>query len=246
MNMRILVAEDDPRLRSVLERALKENGYAVDAVADGQEALSYLRAYDYAVMVLDWRMPKMSGIELLRQARARHVATPVLILTAKDTTADRVTGLDTGADDYLVKPFQLAELLARIRALLRRPGEPQPPRLTCADVWLDGTAAAVADRLAVATGRLTGPIAQTLLNDRHAVLGITDMLVHPRGTGVQWNPADHLCMAGQALCRQAPGGTWTLMAGMKATSKAKTPARAATTAANCPNRPPAAGSTRTP
>jgi DNA-binding response OmpR family regulator len=135
--VRILVAEDDPGLRSVLERALKENGYAVDAVADGQEALGYLRAYDYAVMVLDWRMPRMSGIELLRQARARHVATPVLILTAKDTTADRVTGLDTGADDYLVKPFQLAELLARIRALLRRPGEPQPPRLTCADVWLD-------------------------------------------------------------------------------------------------------------
>lgn len=137
MSVRILVAEDDPRLRSVLERALKENGYAVDSVADGQEALGYLRAYDYAVMVLDWRMPKMSGIELLRQARARHVATPVLMLTAKDTTADRVTGLDTGADDYLVKPFQLAELLARIRALLRRPGEPQPPRLTCADVWLD-------------------------------------------------------------------------------------------------------------
>ncbi len=98
--MRILVAEDDPRLRSVLQRALRENGYAVDAVADGQEALGHLRAYDYAVMVLDWRMPKMSGIELLRQARARHVATPVLMLTAKDTTADRVTGLDTGADDY--------------------------------------------------------------------------------------------------------------------------------------------------
>jgi DNA-binding response OmpR family regulator len=153
MGVRILVAEDDPGLRSVLERALKENGYAVDAAADGQEALGYLRAYDYAVMVLDWRMPKMSGIELLRQARARHVATPVLILTARDTTADRVTGLDTGADDYLVKPFQLAELLARIRALLRRPGEPQPPRLTCADVWLDP-----ASRQA---GLTSGPLALT-------------------------------------------------------------------------------------
>ena len=137
MNMRILVAEDDPRLRSVLERALKENGYAVDAVADGQEALGYLRAYDYAIIVLDWRMPRVSGIEVLRQARARHLATPVLMLTARDTTADRVAGLDTGADDYLVKPFQLAELLARVRALLRRPGEPRPPRLTCGDVWLD-------------------------------------------------------------------------------------------------------------
>lgn len=137
MNVRILVAEDDPRLRSVLERALKESGYTVDAVADGHEALGYLRAYDYAVMVLDWRLPRMSGIEVLRQARARHLATPVLMVTARDTTADRVAGLDTGADDYLVKPFQLAELLARIRALLRRPGEPQPPRLTCGDVWLD-------------------------------------------------------------------------------------------------------------
>lgn len=151
--MRILVAEDDPGLRSVLERALKENGYAVDAVADGQEALGYLRAYDYAAMVLDWRMPKMSGIELLLQARARHLSTPVLMLTAKDTTADRVAGLDTGADDYLVKPFQLAELLARIRALLRRPGEPQPTRLTCGDIWLDP-----ASRQA---GHSSGPLALT-------------------------------------------------------------------------------------
>jgi two-component system, OmpR family, response regulator len=153
MNMRILVAEDDPRLRSVLERALKENGYAVDAVADGQEALGYLRAYDYAIIVLDWRMPRVSGIEVLRQARARHLATPVLMLTARDTTADRVAGLDTGADDYLVKPFQLAELLARVRALLRRPGEPRPQRLTCADVWLDP-----ASREA---GLTSGPLALT-------------------------------------------------------------------------------------
>jgi DNA-binding response OmpR family regulator len=135
--VRILVAEDDPGLRSILERGLRENGYAVDAVADGDQALAYLSAYEYSAMVLDWRMPGASGIEVLRQARARHLATPVLMLTARDTTADRVTGLDTGADDYLVKPFQLAELMARIRALLRRPGEPQPPRLTCADLWMD-------------------------------------------------------------------------------------------------------------
>ena len=135
--MRILVAEDDPGLRSVLERGLRENGYAVDAVANGEQALTYLRAYEYSAVVLDWRMPGVSGIDVLRHARARRLATPVLMLTARDTTADRVTGLDTGADDYLVKPFQFAELLARIRALLRRPGEPQPPRLNCADLWLD-------------------------------------------------------------------------------------------------------------
>ena len=135
--MRILVAEDDPGLRSVLERGLRENGYAVDAVADGEQALAYLRAYEYSAVVLDWRMPGVSGIDVLRHARARHLATPVLMLTARDTTADRVTGLDTGADDYLVKPFQFAELLARLRALLRRPGEPRPPSLNCADLWLD-------------------------------------------------------------------------------------------------------------
>jgi DNA-binding response OmpR family regulator len=135
--VRILVAEDDPGLRSVLERGLRENGYAVDAVADGELALTYLRAYEYSAVVLDWRMPGVSGIDVLRHARARRLATPVLMLTARDTTADRVAGLDTGADDYLVKPFQFAELLARIRALLRRPGEPQPPRLNCADLWLD-------------------------------------------------------------------------------------------------------------
>ncbi len=135
--MRILLAEDGPGLRSVLERGLRENGYAVDAVADGEQALAYLRAYEYWALVLDWRMPGVSGIDVLRQARARHLAVPVLMLTARDTTADRVTELDTGADDYLVKPFQLAELMARIRALLRRPGEPQPSRLACGDVSLD-------------------------------------------------------------------------------------------------------------
>jgi DNA-binding response OmpR family regulator len=133
--VRILVAEDDPGLRSVLERGLRENGYAVDAVADGEQALAYLRAYEYSAVVLDWRMPGMSGIDVLRHARARRLATPVLMLTARDATADRVTGLDTGADDYLVKPFQLAELLARLRALPMA-GSRQPPgaaRGTAAD-----------------------------------------------------------------------------------------------------------------
>jgi len=135
--VRLLVAEDDPGLRSVLERSLRENGYAVDAVADGDEALTYLRTYDYSAVVLDWRMPRRSGLEVLEAARSRGLATPILMLTARDATSDRVAGLDSGADDYLVKPFELAELLARIRALLRRPGKPRPPRLGCADVWLD-------------------------------------------------------------------------------------------------------------
>ncbi|MHB1855769.1 MAG: response regulator transcription factor [Acidimicrobiales bacterium] len=135
--MRILIAEDDAGLRSVLERGLRENGYAVDAVADGNMALAHLRTYDYGAVVLDWRMPGASGLEVVQQARARGLATPILMLTARDTTSDRVSGLDTGADDYLIKPFDFSELLARLRALLRRPTETRGPVLTCGDVSLD-------------------------------------------------------------------------------------------------------------
>ena len=119
--MRVLVAEDDPGLRSVLERGLREHGYVVDAVADGDAALSYLRSYTYEAVVLDWRMPITTGIEVVRAMRARGDRTPVLMLTARDTTEDRVEGLNEGADDYLVKPFSFAELVARLSALQRRP-----------------------------------------------------------------------------------------------------------------------------
>jgi DNA-binding response OmpR family regulator len=131
------LAEDDKGLRSVLERGLRENGYVVDAVADGHQAGSYLRSYDYSVVILDWRLPKQTGLDVLTEARSRRMATPVLMLTARDTTADRVAGLDAGADDYLVKPFDFPELLARIRALLRRPPETHEPRLTCGNVTFD-------------------------------------------------------------------------------------------------------------
>ena len=135
--MRVLVAEDDPGLRSVLERGLREHGYVVDAVDDGQEALHYLRSYAYEVVVLDWRMPTTTGIEVVRQMRARGDRTPVLMLTARDTTADRVEGLNTGADDYLVKPFTFAELTARLAALHRRPPLSLDPVLECGDLAFD-------------------------------------------------------------------------------------------------------------
>jgi len=118
--MRVLVAEDDDGLRSVLERGLRENGYVVDATGDGQQALRYLDTYDYEVAILDWRMPKITGLEVIQQLRRDGSALPVLVLTARDAAGDRVAGLDAGADDYLVKPFDFAELLARIRALQRR------------------------------------------------------------------------------------------------------------------------------
>ena len=115
--MRVLVAEDDRGLREVLARGLRENGYVVDAVADGQQAVQFLRSYDYAIAVLDWRMPEMTGLEVLQWMRRRESPAAVLMLTARDAPADRVTGLDQGADDYMVKPFDFGELLARLRAL---------------------------------------------------------------------------------------------------------------------------------
>jgi DNA-binding response OmpR family regulator len=120
--MRLLVAEDDPRLRDVLVRGLESSGYFVDAVENGVEALEFLEAYDYAVVILDWRMPHMTGIDVIERIRAAADGTAVLMLTARDAPADRVAGLDAGADDYLVKPFNFDELLARVRALQRRPG----------------------------------------------------------------------------------------------------------------------------
>lgn len=135
--MRVLVAEDDDALRSVLERGLEENGYVVDAVADGAEALKWLRAYEYEVAVVDWRMPRLTGLELIQEARQFGIKTPMIVLTARDAPADRVAGLNGGADDYLVKPFYFDELLARLVALQRRPALTVAPRMEVGDLCFD-------------------------------------------------------------------------------------------------------------
>lgn len=119
--MRILVVEDEPGVAGFLEQGLKESGYVVDVARDGADGLEYALACEYDAIVLDIMLPKMNGLELLREVRSRRVKSPVLLLTARDGVDDRVRGLDVGADDYLVKPFAFPELLARIRALLRRP-----------------------------------------------------------------------------------------------------------------------------
>ncbi|HVC05767.1 MAG TPA: response regulator transcription factor [Candidatus Acidoferrales bacterium] len=119
--MRLLVAEDDATLREVLTRGLSQAGYAVDAVSGGDDAYASLTRDEYDVAVIDWRMPGRDGIDVVTSLRARGVAVPVLMLTARDTPPDRIRGLDAGCDDYLVKPFDFEELLARLRALLRRP-----------------------------------------------------------------------------------------------------------------------------
>lgn len=135
--MRVLIAEDDNALRDVLARALKESGYVTDAVSDGAAALAHLAVYEYDVAILDWRMPKMTGYDAIAAMRARGDRTPVLMLTARDQPADRVAGLDRGADDYLVKPFDFREMLARVRALQRRWPSVQGPVLSCGDLRFD-------------------------------------------------------------------------------------------------------------
>jgi DNA-binding response OmpR family regulator len=135
--MRVLVAEDDSGLCDVLARGLQEHDYVVDTVCNGEEAVRYLRSYSYELVLLDWRLPGMSGLDVVRWMRRHNQAAPVLMLTARDAHADRVTGLDQGADDYLVKPFDFDELLARMRALLRRPPTVQQPELAVGDLRFD-------------------------------------------------------------------------------------------------------------
>ncbi len=140
--MRILVVEDEPRLLMNLAKALREEGYAVDTAAQGDEGLYKAQNYDYDAIVLDILLPKMDGWELLGRLRQQK-QTPVLMLTARDATRDRVRGLDTGADDYLVKPFDLEELLARIRALIRRAAGQARAEIQVQDVAIDTRARTV-------------------------------------------------------------------------------------------------------
>lgn len=143
MPVRVLVAEDDPGLRDVIVLGLEDNGYHVDSVERGDDAIDQLRWYEYDVAILDWRMPGAEGIEVVRWARKHDRPTAILMLTARDTPEDRIEGLDTGADDYLVKPFDFGELLARVRALQRRPRGVDAPILEIGRLALDPVKRAV-------------------------------------------------------------------------------------------------------
>ena len=132
--MRVLLVEDYAPLRESVAQALEEAGLAVDASADGEEGLWYAQSGDYDVIVLDIILPKLDGLSILQRLRQAGDRTPTLLLTAKDTVADRVAGLDLGADDYLVKPFALEELLARVRALLRRKYDRGDPVIRVGDL----------------------------------------------------------------------------------------------------------------
>lgn len=135
--MRVLVVEDEVKMARALRRGLEQEGYAVDTAADGEEGLFHGMENPYDVIVLDVMLPKLDGFEVCRRLRAAGRWAPVLMLTARDAVSDRIAGLDVGADDYLVKPFSFGELLARLRALLRRSPTERPAELVVGDLRLD-------------------------------------------------------------------------------------------------------------
>ncbi len=135
--MKLLLAEDEVELNQALSAVLKHNNYSVDSVYDGQEALDYLEMGEYDGVILDIMMPKKNGLEVLREVRAKKNQVPVLILTAKSQLDDKVEGLDAGADDYLAKPFEMKELLARVRAITRRQSQLTEPVLSFENITLD-------------------------------------------------------------------------------------------------------------
>ncbi len=135
--MRILVVEDDKKVASFLEKGLREEGYAVDVATDGEDGAMKAQVYEYDALVLDVMLPKKSGFEIVRELRRSGNSVPIIVVTARDAEQDVILGLDAGADDYLRKPFGFDELLARLRALLRRGGSGREERLIYADVELD-------------------------------------------------------------------------------------------------------------
>ena len=137
-DMRILVVEDDPKIASFIVNGLKQSGFAVDHCGDGEEGLFRAQTITYDVAVVDLMLPKLDGLSLIQQLRAKGTRIPVLILSAKATVDDRVRGLQAGGDDYLTKPFAFSELLARIQALIRRATQtPEPTRLAVGDLTMD-------------------------------------------------------------------------------------------------------------
>jgi two-component system, OmpR family, response regulator len=137
-SMRILVIEDDPKIASFIVNGLKQSGFAVDHCSDGEEGLIRAQSISYDAAVVDIMLPKLDGLNLIRELRGKNIRTPVLILSAKATVDDRVSGLQAGGDDYLTKPFAFSELLARVQALIRRATQtPEPTRLVVGDLTMD-------------------------------------------------------------------------------------------------------------
>jgi DNA-binding response OmpR family regulator len=180
--MRILVVEDERRIAAFIKQGLEEESYVVDVAYDGIEALDWAAAVDYQLVLLDVLLPRKDGIEVCRELRAQGSGVPILMLTARDAVEDRVHGLDSGADDYLVKPFAFQELLARVRALLRRRGEAKTARLQVGDLILDTLSrqASRGGRIAELSAREYA-LLEFLMRHPGQVLGRTQIMDHVWG-----------------------------------------------------------------
>lgn len=138
--MRILLVEDDLRIVNFVAKGLRESAYAVDTLTTGEEVLYRVSVNEYDLIILDVMLPVKNGFEICRELREKNIKIPILMLTARDTVEDRINGLDSGADDYLIKPFAFDELLARLRALLRRSSDIRPPKIVIGDLEIDTVA----------------------------------------------------------------------------------------------------------
>ena len=175
--MRILFAEDDRDIAKAVQTLLERSGYSVDVVFNGRDALDYVETGEYDGVILDWMMPKLSGIEVLRQMRSKGLSTPALMLTARDAVEDRVAGLDTGADDYLPKPFAASELLARVRAMLRRKEEFKPDVIKFSDIELDKAAMSIScGGSSVRLNNKAFQLMEMLVDHKGAVLSISQIM----------------------------------------------------------------------
>jgi len=180
--MRVLVVEDEVKMAGLLKRALEEEGYAVDVAGRGEDALWLGTENPYDAIVLDLMLPDVDGFEVSRKLREAGRWSPVLMLTARDAVADRVAGLDAGADDYLTKPFSFAELLARLRALMRRGAAERPPVLRVQDLELDPAARSVArDGTAIDLTAREFALLEYLMRNAGKVLSKTMILSHVWG-----------------------------------------------------------------
>lgn len=176
--MKLLYAEDEPTMAEAVTDILNYHNFMVDAVTDGAEALAYARAGDYDGIIMDIMLPKMSGLDVLRELREGGCRTPVLLLTAKAEVEDRILGLDLGADDYLPKPFAMGELLARVRAMLRRTDAYTPDELSFAGLVLDRRSSRLRSAAgAVTLTRLECRMLEALLLNRGACLSTEELLV---------------------------------------------------------------------
>ena len=180
--MKLLFAEDDRDLCRAVKAMLERSGYSVDVVYDGADAVDYALGGDYDGLILDWMMPRKSGVEVLKTLRERGMETPCLLLTARDGVDDRVEGLDAGADDYLPKPFHAKELLARVRAILRRRSAYHPDLLRFSNFELDRSSMEL--RCGEQSARLTNKafqLMEMLMENPRAVLSVQQIMEHVWG-----------------------------------------------------------------